>query len=145
MLRARPKSVTTTRSSCEGPDGPTSITLPLLRSRWMTPTACAASRPAAICPRMGSASAQEWRFFRATRVASDSPASSSMVRNRTAHVPSLAGWLPMSNTRQTFGWVICRARAISRLKRSTALPSMAISGRIVLSATRTRRTVSSTS
>nr|WP_233262046.1 hypothetical protein [Vitiosangium sp. GDMCC 1.1324] len=47
--RARPKSVTTARTPPGIEDKGTSITLPLLKSRWMICAACAASSAAAIC------------------------------------------------------------------------------------------------
>ncbi len=75
IARAMPKSVSTTRPSAA------MRTLSGLRSLWITPAACALARPAAIACAISTARATEKAPSRAMAAASDSPSTSSMVRN----------------------------------------------------------------
>jgi len=149
LERAMPKSVITARSPGAPSRAGISMTLPVLKSRCTMPARWAASRAAQICSARGNAAAGSSRPTRFRRSASVSPGISSMVRKKTPGSSPLASagqwWMPRSKMRQTLGWVTLRARWISRLKRLMAFSSPAISGRMVLRATRSCSSVSSTS
>jgi hypothetical protein len=106
------------------------------RSRWTTPASCAATRPAAICFAIFSASGTGRRPRSCRTVARSRPSTYGIVMYL---MPSTS---PRSWMRTTFLCVTCRASSSSRLnRRSTSWASEGsdaiTSGRITLRATAT--------
>jgi hypothetical protein len=142
---ARPKSMITARSGSVGLAARTSITFEVLKSRCTRSASCTARRPDAICIAKARVSSGERRPCAASRSASVSPSSSSIVRMGTGSADSCGRCTIQPKMRHAFGCVTSRASCTSRLKRSTDGACRASSGRSVLSATRPPSSMSSAS
>ena len=130
VTRAMPKSVTFT-----SPRG-SSMMLPGLMSRWITPRACAASSARSTSIAMSIARSGRMRPPPARISASVRPSTYSITMKCT---PSSE---PVSKTETMFGWVMLAAACASRRNRCTKLSSSAYWGARTFTATVRPSTVS---